>query len=96
MKNSKEKMIAIGPDYALSGDRFCITLFKRRVTEKGKVQYDPLGYYQDFPYALKRMIDMEIGPLNVVEDIVKAVDNLREHIDSIVPESIIALQERRN
>ena len=75
-------MIHIGTDYALQGDRMCITLFKRRVTEKGKVQYDPLGYYQDFPYALKRMVDMEIGPLNVVEDIVRAIDNLREHIDT--------------
>lgn len=88
MKNEKEKMIHVGPDYALQGDRLCITLFKRRVTEKGKVQWDPLGYYPDFPYALKRMVDMEIGPLNVIENIVAAIDALREHIDSLPLKSI--------
>ena len=89
MKNSKDKYIHIGTDWALQGNETCITLFRRRVTPKGKVQYDPKGYFIDYPYALKRMIDMEIGPLNVVEDIVKAIDNLRDHIDNSLSESII-------
>lgn len=66
----------------------CITLLKRRVTEKGKVQWDAKGYFNNFPEALKRMVDMEIGPLNVVENIVTAIDNLREHIDSMPLKSI--------
>ena len=76
-------MLHIGLDYAIQGDKYCLTLLRRRVTEKGRVQWDAIGYYSDFKYALKRMVDMEIQPLNVVEDIVRAVDNLREHIDSL-------------
>ena len=88
MKSSKDNMIHIGPDYAIRGDRLCLTLLKRRITEKGKAQWDAIGYYSDYKYALKRMVDYEIGPLNVIEDIVKAVDNLREHIDSLPLKSI--------
>lgn len=76
-------MIHIGADYAVQGDRFCLTLFKRRVTEKGKVQWDALGYFEDFKYLLKRLVDMEIGPLNNIESIVNAIDHIREHIDSL-------------
>jgi len=87
MKDGKDEMIHVGPNYALQGDSLCITLYKRRVTKKGKAQFDAVGYFVDFKQALKRMVDMDIGPLNNIESIVAAVDNLREHIDFVFSRS---------
>lgn len=83
MKTSKNKMIHIGADWSLQGDETCIILYKRRINKKGQEQWDAKGYFTDFRQALKKMIDMEIGPLNVVESIVTAIDNLRDHIDEL-------------
>jgi len=89
MKRSKNEMIHIGADWALQGDETCITLYKRRVTEKGAEQYDAKGYYNDFHEAFKAMVIKEIGPLNNVENIIKAIDGLHDTIESL-PKSILA------
>jgi hypothetical protein len=77
-------MIHIGPDWALSGDEQCITLYKRRITTKGKLQWDPKGYYLNLEHALKRMVDMEINPITDLEDIVKGLDNLKKWLSESI------------
>ena len=80
MKQSKNEMIHIGDGWALQGDEVCITLYKRRVTDKGKEQYDPKGYYNNYHEAYRAMVNKEIGPLNNVEKIIKAIDNLYDYV----------------
>ena len=84
-------MIHIGVDWALQGDETCITLYKRRVTEKGAEQYDAKGYYKDFHQAYKAMVIKEIGPLNNVESIIKAIDGLYDELQKLPNNSILAL-----
>jgi hypothetical protein len=84
VKSSKDDMIHIGPDWALCGDEQCITLYKRRITNKGKLQWDPKGYYLNLEHALKRMIDMEINPITDLEDIVKGIDNLKKWLSESI------------
>lgn len=86
MKNSKNKLLYIGPDYALSGDEQCVTLYKRRITKKGTEQYDAKGYFVDHKQALKRMVDMEFNQASSLEQIVKLSDMLKESIDSLCNE----------
>ena len=82
MKASKNTMIHIGPDWAVQGDDLCLTLYKRRINKKGKEQWDSKGYYPDFQQLLKALVRMEINPINNIEFIVKAIDNLHEYIAS--------------
>ena len=82
MKTSKNEMIHIGADWGLQGDSMCITLYKRRITEKGQEQWDAIGFYPNFHDAYKAMVQKEIGPLNNVEKIIKAIDNLYDFVRS--------------
>jgi len=88
MKESKDNMIHIGADWALQGDEICITLYKRRVSGKGKEQYDARGYYNDFHEAYKAMIKKSIGPLNNVEMILKVLDAVCDEIQKLPKYSI--------
>jgi hypothetical protein len=82
MKTSKNEMIHIGPDWALKGDELCLTLYKRRINDKGVEQWDAKGYYPDFHQAYKAMVQKEIGPLNNIKNIIMAIDNLRDFMRS--------------
>ncbi|MHC4690962.1 MAG: hypothetical protein ACYS5F_15250 [Planctomycetota bacterium] len=87
MKNSKDDMLHIGPEWALSGDEQCITLYKRRVTKKGKLQFDAKGYYINLEHALNRMIDMDINPrISDLEDVVRGIDNLKLWLSESISE----------
>jgi hypothetical protein len=80
MKHSKDKYIHINNEWALQSEELGVTLYRKRMSEKGILQYDVKGYYQDFPHALKRMIDMDIQGLNNVQYICSRMDELRKDI----------------
>ena len=84
MKSSKDKMIHIGPDWALSGDEQCVTLYKRRVTQKGRVQWDAKGYYKNLEHAYLHLIDMELTPLSDLEDVIKGIDHLKKWLSNAI------------
>jgi len=83
MKTSKDNMIHIGPDWAISGDELCITLYRRRITQNGTVQWDAKGYFQNLPDTFKRMVDMELNPSVDFEDIINGIDNLKKWIHEV-------------
>jgi hypothetical protein len=78
MLTSKNNLIHIGADWALKGSSLCVSLQKRHISEKGKEYWTDEGYYNDFHDAYRAMINKGIGPLNNVEKIIKAIDNLYE------------------
>ena len=82
VKASKNTMIHIGPDWAVQGDEDCLTLYRRRINKKGKEQWDAKGYYSDYHELYRAMVRKEIGPLNNIESIIKAIDNLHDFIAS--------------
>lgn len=82
MKYSKDKYIHINNDWALQGDEMCITLYRKRIAKSGGIQYDAKGYFQDYPYALQRMVDMDIGPLNNIQFICDKIEQLRNDIQT--------------
>ena len=84
MKNSKDKILHIGPHFGISGDDICLTLYKRRITQKGAEQWDVVGYFNAgrYDHALQRLLDMEVGGLNTLEDIVKCCDAVKEWIQT--------------
>ena len=83
MKTSKDNMIHVGPDWALSGDETCITLYKRRITKSNKARFDPKGYFNNLTDAFIRMVDLELNPLYELEDIVEGIDNLKKWIKEV-------------
>lgn len=83
MKTSKDNMIHIGLDWAIQGDEFCWTLYKRRVTKKGSAQWDAKGYYISLNDLLKRLVSMDIGPVNNLAYVAQRQDELQKHIDNI-------------
>jgi two-component SAPR family response regulator len=84
VKQSKDQYIHINNDWALHGDERHITLYKKHLTEKGTIYYDAKGYFQDYIYALQRMIDMDIGPLNNIQYICERIDQLRNDIETMI------------
>ena len=83
MKNSKDDMLHIGPDYAISGNEDCVTLYKRRITDKGKVQYDAKGYFMNHKQLLRKMVDMELNQVAALDQLVKTSDYLKHCIDDL-------------
>lgn len=78
MKSSKDNMIHIGPDYAIQGDRYCLTLYKRRIAKKtGLEQYDVIGYFTSIEALFHQLVDMDIGPINNLQDIAERIENLK-------------------
>jgi hypothetical protein len=80
MKYSKDKYIHINDEWAIQGDELCVTLYRKRFTENGVLQYDAKGYFQDLAYALQRMIDMDIQGLNNIQYMCERMDELRKDI----------------
>ena len=78
MKISKNEMIHIGDSWALRGDKYCLTLYKRYVSKHGKEYFKEDGHYPDFHTAYRAMVNKEIMPLNNIKSIIIAVDNLLE------------------
>jgi hypothetical protein len=68
MKKSKDNIIHVGTDYGICGDEICITLYKRRVTKGGNVQWDAKGYFPNLSDAFKKMVDLELNPINNLGD----------------------------
>ena len=83
MKHSKDKYIHINNEWALHGDEHHITLYKKHLTETGIIYYDAKGYFQDYPYALQRLVDMDIGSINNVQYICDRIDELRKDITAL-------------
>ena len=81
MKESKDNFIHIGPDYAIQGDTYCVTIFKRRIVQKtGKVQWDAIAYCSNLEQAYHRLIDMDLGPINNFQDIAERILDLKKWI----------------
>lgn len=80
VKNSKNKLIHVGPEWAVQGEPTCITLLKRRITEKGKEQWDAKGYFNNITDCFHRMVDLELNPKIDLEDVVRGIDDLKAWI----------------
>ena len=80
MKKSKDKKIFIDNDYAFEIDSRCITLFKKRITQKGQLQYDTVGYYTSLEAAYNRLIDTELEGCRNLQDIADRQIELRNYI----------------
>ena len=80
MKNSKDDLIHIGSDWALGPDQICVTVFKRRITKKGKVQWDAVSYHNNTYDALQWCVDKEISIRSDIDDIIKGIDDLKKWI----------------
>jgi hypothetical protein len=91
MKYSKDKYIHINNKWAIQGDDMCITLYQKRLTEKGVVQYDAKGYFNDLAHTLQRMIDMDIQPLNNIQYICERIDELRKDISDALQKSDLSI-----
>ena len=82
----------IGTEYKIEGDTACLTLYKRRVPEKGKLkgteQWDVMAYYNAGRYdlALKRLVAMEVSGLEDLQAIAKMLDNFKVWIADALKE----------
>lgn len=90
MKQSKDNMIHIGSDYAIQGDRYCLTLLKKRIVKKtGNIQWDAVAYFDTFESLFDKLVDMEIMPINNLQDIAERIIELKQWISdttrNIVP-----------
>jgi hypothetical protein len=84
MKNSKDKMIHLTPDYAISGDKLSVCLYRRRVTDKGKVQWDAKGYFTNYHHLKNRLVGMELFPLTSIDEIIRVSDSLKESLSESI------------
>ena len=76
----------IGKDYKLESDSLAITLSKREVSEKSKVEYwHPVGYYSRFGNALKELVDLKVRETGLKDfrEVCKKQDELYKLIESL-------------
>ena len=93
MKSTKTDMIHLGADYAFQGDSLCWTLYKRRITKKGKEQFDAVGYFSYLSDALKKMAALEIQIPNDLIEIQDRLNRLYEMYEILCSESIFDSSE---
>ena len=88
MKTSKDPFIHIADDWYFTGDKFCLSLYRRRISGKGKIQYDCEGYYTDYGEMLRALAKKEIFPRASIEDIIKGFDYVEKLIKKLHQEVI--------
>lgn len=84
MKNAKDGMLHIHGDYAIQGDDLSVTLYRRRITQKGKLQYDVIGYYVNMEQCFNRLIDIEIGKSSDLEFMLDKIESLKKDLHEAV------------
>ncbi len=89
-------MIHINKDWSLSGDENSITLYRRRVNAEGESQWDPKGYFQNFKDAYLRMVEMNIQPLDDLQKVVQAIDNLQNTLSESIYDCSLAFGAGEN
>jgi hypothetical protein len=93
LKSSKDKKIYIDSDYAFEISPTCITLSKRRITKKGKLQFDTIGYFTSLEAMYHRMIYDAIEGIDNLQDIAERQAELKNHIGESVSEAALAISK---
>ena len=75
-----EKLIHVGPDYAFAGDTTCVALYRKHITEKGKMRWEAIAYYNNVRDCLQRIVDDELSTRTDLEGIIRGIDDLKEWI----------------
>ena len=60
MGSKGKDLIDINEDWAISSDSVCVTIYKKRINEKGKLYYSAKWYYNNFIQALQGITDRGI------------------------------------
>jgi hypothetical protein len=69
MKNSKNKLVMIGPEYGFEISSLCYTLFQRRISQKGREYWDLIGYYTSLEAMYLRLVECGQEPSRDFQDI---------------------------
>ena len=80
MKHSKDDtVIHINEKWAFEGDPLAVTLYEKRVSEKGKLNFFVKGYYQNISDMFHRLIDMEVNVAmtRTIGNVEKAVTDIK-------------------
>ena len=93
MKNSKDGKIYINPDYAFEIGLNCITLSKRRISKKGQLQYDTVGFFTSLEAMYQRMIYDGIEGIDNLQDIAERQADLKKDIRESIEKSALAISE---
>lgn len=83
MKHSKdETVIHLNEKWAFEGDSLAVTLYEKRVSEKGNLNFFARGFYQNISDMFHRLIDHEVNSAMVgsLKNIEKAITDIKYDI----------------
>ncbi|MCK5616178.1 hypothetical protein KAR91_80685 [Candidatus Pacearchaeota archaeon] len=81
MKHSKdETVIHLNKQYAFDGDALSVTLYEKRVSDKGNLGFFCKGHYNNVADMFYRLIDHDTNSCKSIQEIVDTIDKLKEDI----------------
>jgi hypothetical protein len=94
MKHSKDKLIHVGPDYAFEIGKTDITLFERKVSDKGRVYFANPLYFSSLEAMYNRLADTGLAGLQSLQDIAERQIELKNWVRETIKNAVLALSER--
>ena len=81
MKQSKDdKVIHLNGNWAIEGDAQAVTLYRKRINRKGKLDFYAEGYFPNLQQLFNRLIDIETNSAKTLELMVTAIEDLKRDI----------------
>lgn len=93
MKTIFDGLLHLKGGYAIQTDRYCVTLLKERITEKGKRQMDTIGYYNNISQAFDKLIDMECAQAPDLQYLGDKITELKTWAEDLLKNALTAPSE---
>jgi hypothetical protein len=83
-------MVRLNKDWAITSDRYSVTICKIGKSKAGKETFTHKWYYQNYEQALEGLIDRDLQDLDTLKDIAKRIKKLKTDIRKMLEKHDIA------